>query len=176
MRIAIVLVGRSVPGFNDLADALSKEFKAQMTMDMMNPPMTRAFRGGRGQFDADALLKDLSRMAPMEAERTLFVIREDMFSGDLNFVFGLAKGRVCMVSTARLDPRFYGEKDMAKARSLYKERLIKEAIHELGHTLGLPHCQDKKCAMVYSHTISDVDFKGRGFCERCRKALYLDKE
>ena len=174
MQIALVLVGRTVPGFNEIADAVAREFKAQITTDMVNLPMTRSFMSKRGQYDAEALLKDLRRFMPLGAHKTVFLLREDMFAERLKFVFGLAMGDACIVSTARLDPRFYGEKDMEKARALFKERVIKEVLHELGHTLGLPHCDDKKCVMVFSNSIADVDFKEKKFCKNCAKALYRE--
>ena len=174
MKIALVLIGRTVPGFNDLVSAISREFKAKATTELIDFPMTRSFRSGRGQYDAEALLKDLRRFMHPEAEKTAFLIREDIFAGGLNFVFGLAMGDACIVSTSRLDPRFYGEKNMEKARSLFIERVIKEVVHELGHTMGLPHCDNKKCVMVFSNSIEDVDFKGKGFCKDCAKALYRE--
>ncbi len=173
MQISVVLLGRTVPGFKDLIEAIRENFKARVSMEVADFPMTRSFRSARQQYDADVLLSELSRTADPDAV-TLFVIREDMFSPPMNFVFGLAKGNAGIVSTARLDPRFYGEpEDMKAAGALFKERLVKEAMHELGHAFGLPHCPDRMCVMVFSDSIAGVDFKGKAFCARCRKALYL---
>jgi len=174
MRIAFVLIGRTLPGFREVMGAVTKEFKAKATTDLIDFPMTRSFRSERNQYDAEVLLKDLRKFAPLGAHRTVFLLREDMFASRLNFIFGLAMENVCIVSTARLDPRFYGEKDMEKARELFKERVIKEIVHELGHTMGLPHCDNKKCVMVFSNSIDDVDNKGKEFCKNCAKALYRE--
>jgi archaemetzincin len=51
------------------------------------------------------------------------------------------------------------------------ERLLKEAIHELGHTLGLRHCEDYACCMSSSHAVEWIDLKGRSFCESCRSQV-----
>ncbi|HSB47786.1 MAG TPA: archaemetzincin family Zn-dependent metalloprotease [Candidatus Bilamarchaeum sp.] len=172
MKISIVLLGRTVPGFGAFADRISKEFKDQVRTELIDFPLTRSYRGDRKQYHADILLRELARIAGSEDAITLFITREDIFSGNLNFVFGLAGRRSCIVSMARLDPRFYGPlKDPEKARALFKERLLKEAIHEIGHTLGLPHCEDKKCVMVYSNSVADVDFKGTAFCGSCKKVI-----
>ena len=134
--------------------------------------MTRSFRSERKQYHADTLLRELSRIAGSDEALTVFITREDIYSGNLNFVFGLAGRRGCIVSTARLDPRFYGEvPDMEAAKKLFEERLLKEVIHEAGHTMGLPHCEDKKCVMVFSNNIGDVDFKGTKFCKGCEKVI-----
>jgi archaemetzincin len=173
MLISLILVGRTVPGFNQLADSLSRAFSAQLTTAMVDFPMTRSFRSSRKQYDAEILLRDLRKFAGSGSEGlTVFVIREDIFAGSMNFVFGLASGNACVVSTARLDPRFYGKPDdLKKAGEIFKERLVKEVVHELGHSMGLPHCQDKRCVMVFSTSINDVDYKGRDFCEGCKKVL-----
>lgn len=167
MRIALVLVGRTVPGFNQLADSLIRMFSARITTAMLDFPLTRSFRKQRSQYDGELFLKELPASA--DVDRTIFITREDLFAGDLNFIFGLAQGRRCIVATARLDPRFYGETDMEKAKKLFSERVVKEAIHELGHTLGLPHCTDSKCVMSFSNSIEDVDLKGMHFCSKCNE-------
>lgn len=172
MLVALVLVGRTLPGFTSLADAVRREFKAQITTAFVDFPMTHSFRSERRQYDADALLTDLVRFASSDADRTVFITREDLFAGGLNFVFGLAEGGACLVSTTRLDPRFYGRVgDAAGANLLFRERMVKEVLHELGHTFGLGHCESKRCVMVFSNSIGDVDFKGKEFCARCQNAL-----
>jgi archaemetzincin len=50
-------------------------------------------------------------------------------------------------------------------------RVIKEAVHELGHALGLTHCEKSRCVMHFSNSLQDTDFKHYMFCERCNKIL-----
>ena len=175
MIIALVPIERSIPGFNDLADSIRRTFKARITTKMIDLPLTRSFRKKRNQFDANLLLKELLSYAHLGADKVVFLFREDLFADELAFVFGLANQQFCIVSTARLDPRYYGEKDMEKARGLFKKRLLKEVVHELGHTMGLAHCRNKGCAMVHANSVSDVDLKGESLCSSCSKSLSLDK-
>ncbi|MBD3210433.1 archaemetzincin family Zn-dependent metalloprotease [Candidatus Micrarchaeota archaeon] len=171
MILSVFLVGRSLPGFGNLVSAISRKFRARVQYAMIDMPATRSFNKKREQFNAEKLLRDLFRFAPPPGDKAVYIIRDDMYAGKLSFVFGLAAERACILSTARLDPRFYGEKDMEKARELFKERVIKEAVHEIGHMVGLFHCPDRKCVMAFSNSVEDVDFKEKELCKNCRKSL-----
>lgn len=75
---------------------------------------------------------------------------------------------IALISVTRLNPEFYGEKpDRAK----YYRRILTEAVHELGHAFGLPHCTIPTCVMYFSNSIDDTDRKGYNFCKRCKTRL-----
>lgn len=78
---------------------------------------------------------------------------------------GYRPGKTCVVSTFRLKRNAND--------ALFKERLIKICIHEIGHNLGLDHCKyDPKCLMNDANgTISQVDKEEMYFCLQCRKKL-----
>ena len=46
----------------------------------------------------------------------------------------------------------------------FRRRAATEAIHELGHTYGLGHCDNPRCVMWFSNTLSETDRKGTEFC------------
>ena len=75
-----------------------------------------------------------------------------------------------MVSIARLQTGADGKP--ADPERLRRRAQV-EAVHELGHLLGLSHCADPRCAMFLSHKPSDADRKGPGLCTACRGALGL---
>lgn len=122
-----------------------------------------AYNRRRGQYRAEALLT-LARHAP-GTQRVLGITDADLYVEGLNFVFGLAEspGRAALISTARLHA--------AGNEALYRSRVLKEAMHELGHTLGLGHCDDPRCVMHFSNTLADTDRKGSRLCRSCRARL-----
>jgi len=97
------------------------------------------------------------------------VTEVDLFIPILTFVFGEAQlgDTGALVSTHRLRPEFYG---MPNDPELLRVRLLKEALHELGHTLGLQHCPDYLCVMSASHSVERIDLKRAGFCKACTAA------
>jgi Peptidase family M54 len=101
------------------------------------------------------------------ASRLLGVTALDLYIPTLTFVFGEAQlaGPCAVVSTYRLRQEFYG---LAPDPHLLGERLLKEAVHELGHTLNLRHCDDYRCAMAPSHAVEWIDLKTARFCPACQ--------
>lgn len=94
----------------------------------------------------------------------------DAYSDKLNFVFGEAHldGRICAIYLPRIRQEFYGLKP---DKSLFYQRLVKEAVHELGHAFGLGHCGNIKCVMHFSNSLSDTDIKTSHLCNVCRAHL-----
>jgi len=99
--------------------------------------------------------------------RVLGVTLVDLYIPILTFVFGEAQlqGSCALVSGHRLRQEFYG---LPTNPSLFRERLLKEAVHELGHTLTLAHCEDFECVMAPSHGVEWIDLKASSFCRGCR--------
>jgi archaemetzincin len=122
----------------------------------------------RGQYVTSPLLTEL--VPPRPGDRVLGIVDVDIFAHGLNFVFGEADitGRRAIISLVRLRQEFYG---LPKNDRLFRERAIKEAVHELGHTYGLKHCPNPKCVMHFSNSLHDTDIKGWRFCPDCQARL-----
>jgi len=104
---------------------------------------------------------------PRLNDRALGVVDVDIFAPGLNFVFGQADiaGRRALISLRRLRQEFYC---LPRSENLFRERALKEAVHELGHTYGLGHCPDPACVMHFSNSLHDTDLKGWSFCPDCQ--------
>lgn len=98
--------------------------------------------------------------------RLLGVTAVDLYILILTFVFGEAQmnDARAVVSLHRLRQEFYG---LPSGEALLHERLLKETMHELGHTLGLAHCSDYACVMAPSHAVEWIDLKGNTLCPEC---------
>ncbi len=129
-----------------------------------------AFHPGRNQYLADPFLQKLLPLRQKADDHILGVTHLDLYSGNLNFVFGVASAalKTAVISTARLVPEFYGQKPNL---ALFWKRVLTEAAHELGHTFGLSHCPNPRCVMHFSNSILDTDKKGAQFCPICRQKL-----
>jgi archaemetzincin len=108
----------------------------------------------------------MQTLCPDNKLHLLAVTDCDLFVPILTFVFGEAQlqGGCALVSTHRLHEEFYG---LETREELTRERLLKEAVHELGHTFGLRHCRDWRCAMASTHAVERLDLKEAAFCPAC---------
>ena len=121
---------------------------------------------------SDLLFWILEKLNPSNDIKILVICDIDAYSGDLNFVFGEAHigGRVAAIYLPRLRQEFYG---LESNKLLFHERIVKEAIHELGHTFGLFHCINKIGVMHFSNSLYDTDIKEKSFCLNCKNNLSL---
>lgn len=145
----------------------------RMEKEMSLPEET--FNPARKQYDSTRILSHISSTIEKNIDKILGVTSMDLYVPELNFVFGEAQcpGRVAIISIHRLRPEFYG---YPKDQVLLIERATKEAVHELGHTSGLLHCENLRCVMSFSNSILDIDQKDSTFCPECNISLTQNKK
>jgi archaemetzincin len=131
---------------------------------------TFSFHGERNQFHSSKLLAELQKFVGPHTWRILGIAGIDLYIPILTFVFGEAQmgGPASVVSYYRLRQQFYG---LPPDGDLLRQRLLKEAVHELGHTLDLTHCDDYRCAMSASHSVELIDLKENAFCSNCAEQV-----
>jgi archaemetzincin len=129
-----------------------------------------AFDPRRVQYNSSLILSQLITKPPHDAEKILGILDVDLFIPILTFVFGEAQlqGIGAVVSTHRLHNRFYG---LPENREVTTDRLVKEGVHELGHTFGLIHCSQPRCVMNSSTYVENIDQKPVDLCPLCQKSI-----
>jgi archaemetzincin len=132
-----------------------------------------AYDQARSQFHSTAILQRMETLLDDPEAHVLGVTALDLHIPILTFVFGEAqlKGHCAIVSLHRLGEEFYG---LPANRTLLWDRLVKESVHELGHTLGLRHCADWRCVMASTHDVERLDLKGDAYCRSCLAAAALE--
>lgn len=126
----------------------------------------------RVQYNSTAIIHALPTLVGSTSEpaKTLAVLGEDLFIPILTYVFGEAEldGDYAVVSYHRLKNARYG---LPPNPAVEFDRLLKEAVHELGHTFGLVHCSFPECVMHTSTYVEDIDLKRSAFCIGCTGLL-----
>ena len=133
-----------------------------------------AYHPDRDQYHSTPILEKLEALSPPQIVKVLGIVNVDLFIPILTHVFGEAQlgGKSCIISTCRLKE----DVSLASNESSLIPRILKEAIHELGHTFKLRHCKEKTCIMHYCRSIRDVDQKSKHFCRYCGILLEDEKK
>ena len=146
----------------NIANELQKIY-SKVTINKKIPFPNNSINTSGKRYRADSLIKYLSQQAP---KNTLVIglTNKDISTqkGAIKdwgvFGLGYCPGKSCIASNFRLK----GENR--------NEKLYKVAIHELGHTQGLPHCPEKTCLMRDAKG-KDVLDEEKEFCSKCKQVL-----
>ncbi|NLE00539.1 MAG: archaemetzincin family Zn-dependent metalloprotease [Fibrobacter sp.] len=127
-----------------------------------------AYEKQRDQYLGDAILAFLRALRSHTGDTLLGIIDKDCYTDSLSYIFGQAslKGFEAFISLFRLRSEEYSLNS-----SVFNMRVITEAVHELGHTRGLVHCENPHCVMYFSRSITDTDNKGSRYCRKCKELL-----
>jgi archaemetzincin len=158
----------------DVARGLRQALRVEVERVFIDVDPERVLDPDRAQYHSTPLIDQLVALgAPAPEERILGMTEGDLFVPILTFVFGEAQvgGPGAVFSVKRLRPTFYG---MPENRKLLVSRAVKEALHEVGHTLGLLHCRSAECVMRASTNAREVDLKPARFCRECARSARLD--
>jgi len=159
-RIVYLQPFHGMPGavVNDLANRLKKYYPAIRINKNIDLP-ANAWHAPRKRFKADSIIKFLKEQTT-PGHFTIGLTDKDISTSKDKIAdwgvmgLGYCPGRACVASSFRLP---------AKQKTGF---LFKVAIHELGHTQGLPHCSQKTCYMRDAEGGNPLK-EETAFCARC---------
>jgi len=150
---------------------LEATYNCTVTILPDQPLPQEAWYEPRKRWRADRILDALEAVTPRDYDKVLALTERDISVPKEPYpdwgIFGLGQmgGRPAVVSTFRLHRGRASE-------GLFRDRLEKVALHEVGHLFGLPHCPTAGCLMEDAKgTIATVDRGGKTFCATCEAAL-----
>ncbi|MFH1119854.1 MAG: archaemetzincin family Zn-dependent metalloprotease [Bacteroidota bacterium] len=174
--VTITLLSFGHPGkrFTDIiSEAVINEFKCDVQIREAHIDLSEFYDANRRQYNGDRLLKVVDNLSIPGSDKIIGLFHVDLFIPILTFIYGQAQlgGRSAIASFYRLSNERYG---MTPDEHVLQDRLIKEVIHELGHTFGLIHCTDPACVMRSSTYVEDIDQKEVHLCIKCRAQLGMN--
>jgi archaemetzincin len=124
---------------------------------------SKAYYPARNRYRADSIIAFLSQKSP-NGQIVIGLTSKDISTTKDSIMdwgvmgLGYRPGNACVASDFRLN------------KMNRYDQFFKVALHELGHTQGLPHCSEKTCFMRSAEgrnpTNEEVDF-----CTKCKKEL-----
>jgi archaemetzincin len=164
--------------YNELEiDSLAKEiagfYKKQVIVLQSIDIPANFFNTTYEQYSADSLIMLLSGLQNDSVveivgltHKPIFTIKEDdqmSYYNENIFGMGYQPGNSCIVS----DYRF-----RTTDATIFNRRMRNVIIHEIGHNLGLSHCEDDKCIMSKNNgDTGTLDKSGNDYCHKCRNIL-----
>ncbi len=146
-----------------------KTFLFELLMRSGNSDTWKQILSIPGQYDASALLAQLEKehRALLNEKYCLGILgitSEDIFQNDYNFLFGLAKKKVGIISDARFNAS-------TNNFSLYIKRTVMQALSSAGFVIDIPRCTTANCSRAYPNSLEEQDRKEAYLCDECLENL-----
>jgi archaemetzincin len=172
MHVDIVPVGDlSATVKREASSGLRSVYDCEVTIHDDESVPDGAYDPSREQYRAEEFIELASRIGG--GKKNIAITDNDLYYRRRNYVFGLAylSGNGSVISTYRLQTSSDGGFSNKPASEIFSDRVRKEVVHEIGHTLGLEHCENSRCVMNFSPTVREVDVKEENLCGSCQRVV-----
>ncbi|MFT3841334.1 MAG: hypothetical protein QM723_30365 [Myxococcaceae bacterium] len=169
--VVIVPLGNVDEGLVKVAkEAIEARVNAEVRVDPKRELPKEAWYAPRKRWRAEKLIEALKADPPKDAWKIVGLTEAEISTtkGDV-YDWGIAglgdiNGPAC-VGSALLYRKF------SKTRAVLERRFADNVVHELGHTLGMPHCESDGCVMADAkgRPMQSADASDGDYCEVCRK-------
>lgn len=145
-------------------DILSKEFKVETTVLSPFNTDSKYFDSEKGVYQAVDLLEHTFFFLPAQAQRIMGIVVGEM-EGEQSksYYHGCAysyhRTALCSVAVASSD-----DHEMLNLNDIFYYRTV---VHEIGHTLGIEHCNSVQCVMKVTPDSTNL-------CDKCKR--WADRE
>ncbi|MBI5572672.1 MAG: archaemetzincin family Zn-dependent metalloprotease [Desulfomonile tiedjei] len=170
--ISVVPLGKVGPDvIRVVSDSLQGILRVPVDVEEETIIPQDAFMEGRNQYNAMTVIKFLANDRPHKSLKVLGVTQKDLCNPILTYVFGEAYmgGSAAVMSCHRLYTDQTGE---PVSREQFLDRVVKVALHEIGHTFNIAHCHTDRCVMRASNSLMDLDSKLNYLCPYCELFLF----
>lgn len=155
-RIQILYTKQCERFVKPVSDAVAQFFGLRSFQNKNLSLIAPAYNTSRKQYDASSLLEYMSRSK--NEPLAIWLVDQDIYAGEKQYAFGFAaRNYGGIVSTFRLKS---------------DESVLKEALHRVGHMMGLKHCNNR-CFMRQSNTPEEVASKPYRMCDTCKSTLHF---
>lgn len=154
-----------------VADSLQGILRIPVDVLEPEPLPQHTFMEARHQYNAMAIIRFLSENHSNKSLKTLGITGKDLCNPILTYVFGEAymNGPSAIMSYHRLHQ---GQAEDPVSREHFLDRVVKVALHEIGHTFNLSHCHTGRCVMRASNNLKELDEKLNYLCDYCELFLF----